>query len=157
VVGWRGSVGVRGRPVLRPVLGWPFSPRLRARERERNMPAETVAVASQMPAPKRRNHRPRTRFDARYVLGRRVKLLMGLFCERLGPDADDPVTFAAIMRCAEVAGLAEHHRAKMLRGERVSTETVLRLSRTADMLTRRLFQRKPAQALQAFGKGGRSA
>jgi hypothetical protein len=113
------------------------------------MPADNAAIASGTPAPKRRNHRrARTRFDARYVLGRRVKLLMGFFCERLGPASADPVTFAAIMRCAEVTALAEHHRAKMLRGERVSTETVLRLSRTADLLTRKLGldHRKPQPA-----------
>jgi hypothetical protein len=46
------------------------------------MPAETVAVASPMPAPKRRNHRrARTRFDGRFAIGRRVKQLVILFRE----------------------------------------------------------------------------
>jgi hypothetical protein len=103
------------------------------------MPAESAALTSETPAPKRRNHRrARARFDKRYAIGRRVKQLMAIFRDRLGPDADDPVTNAAVMRCAEVTALAEVTRGKMLRGERVSTETVLRLSRTADLLTRKL-------------------
>ncbi len=103
------------------------------------MPTESAAVTSETPAPKRRNHRrARARFDARLVIGRRVRQLMAIFRDRLGPDADDPVTNAAVMRCAEVTALAEHMRGKMLRGEKVSVESTLRLSRTADLLTRKL-------------------
>ncbi len=57
------------------------------------------------------------------------------------------------MRCAEVTALAEVTRAKMLRGEQVSTETVLRLSRTADLLTRKLGldHRKPQPQTPSLG------
>src|SRR5262249_19204149 len=77
-------------------------------------------------------------FDARYVLGRRVRELEGIFRARLGPDADDPITSTAIRRAAETTALSEDLRARMLRGESVSPDDVLRASRTADLLTRRL-------------------
>jgi hypothetical protein len=103
------------------------------------------AAAEPVRRRKRSKKLPRHPYDRRRALGRRITALVRYFRERLGPDADDPVTNAAVMRCAEVTALAEHHRAKMLRGERVSTETVLRLSRTADLLTRKLGldHRKP--------------
>jgi hypothetical protein len=103
------------------------------------MPAETVAVASQTPAPKRRNHRKaRKPFDGRYVIGKRVKELVDVFRTRIGPDADDPITATAIRRAAETVALSEDLRARMLRGENISADDVLRASRTADLLTRRL-------------------
>jgi hypothetical protein len=99
-----------------------------------------VLLATAMP-PKRRRRRgpkPRQPFDKRTLLGRRVVELIATFRARLQADADDPVAAAAIRRAAEVTALAERWRARMLRGERVSTETVLRLTRTADLLTRKL-------------------
>ena len=68
----------------------------------------------------------------------RVKQLVAIFRARIGADADDPVTDAAIRRAAETVVLSEHLRARALRGEDVSADDVLRLSRTADLLTRRL-------------------
>src|SRR5437899_1979727 len=104
------------------------------------MPAESVAVTSEIPAkPKPNKRRARVQIDKRYALGRRVKTLVAIFRARLGPDADDPVLDAAIRRAAETVALSEHLRARMLRGEpNVSADDVLRLSRTADLLTRRL-------------------
>jgi hypothetical protein len=103
------------------------------------MPAETVVVASQTPAPKRRNHRKaRKPFDGRYVIGKRVKELVNVFRARIGPEADDPVMSTAIRRCAETVALSESLRGRMLRGESINADHVLRLSRTADLLTRRL-------------------
>src|SRR6185436_13102726 len=102
-------------------------------QRGLKMPAETVAVTSQTPAPKRRNHRKaRKPFDGRNALGRRVKELMVAFRTRIGPDADDPITAAAVKRCAEVVALSESMRGMMLRGvPDVSPDDVLRLSRFA--------------------------
>ena len=73
-------------------------------------PVESSTVASQTPAKKRRNHRKAKKpFDGRYVLGRRVHELMDAFRARV-PDAADPVTSAAIRRCAETVALSEHMR-----------------------------------------------
>lgn len=103
------------------------------------MPVECAAVTNDAPALKRRNHRKaRKPFDRRYALGRRVKALVAMFRERLGPDADDPLTSTAINRCAETVALSEHLRARMLRGDDVSPDDVLRTTRAADALTRRL-------------------
>jgi hypothetical protein len=77
-------------------------------------------------------------FDRRTKVGRRVVALMAVFRSKLNGDADDPIVAAAVRRAAEVTVLSEELRAKMLRGERVNTETVLRLTRTADMEVRRL-------------------
>jgi hypothetical protein len=104
-----------------------------------------VLLAAVMP-PKRRRRRgpkPRQPFDKRTLLGRRVVELVDTFRVRLGVEADDPLVAAAIRRAAETVALAEKWRARMLRGERVSTETVLRLTRTADLLTRKLGLDKP--------------
>jgi hypothetical protein len=102
-------------------------------------PVESNTVASQTPAPKRRNHRKaRKPFDGRYAIGRRVKELVDVFRSRIGPDAEDPITSAAIRRAAETVALSEDLRARMLRGDAVSPDDALRASRTADLLTRRL-------------------
>ena len=102
-------------------------------------PVESDAVARQTPPPKRRNHRrARKPFDGRFFIGKRVKTLVDVFRARIGPDADDPVTATAIRRAAETTALSEDLRARMLRGEAVSADDVLRASRTADLLTRRL-------------------
>ena len=127
-------------------------------------PAESDPVASKMPAPKRRNHRKaRKPFDGRYAIGRRVHELIGVFRARLGPDAaDDPVMSTAIRRCAETIALSEDLRARMLRGEACQPDDVLRASRTADLLTRRLHldrrntrsQPSLADYMRARGEGG---
>ena len=51
----------------------------------------------------------------------------------------------AIRRAAETTALSEDLRARALRGESVSPDDVLRSSRTADLMTRRLHldRRKP--------------
>jgi hypothetical protein len=61
-----------------------------------------------------------------------------VFRSRIGPDAYDPVMAAAIARAAETVALSENLRARMLRGEAVSPDDVLRTTRAADALTRRL-------------------
>jgi GAF domain len=88
---------------------------------------------------KRPKKPPRYAFDRRKRLGRRAKELVAIFRERIGPDvADDPVMSTAIRRCAETVALSEDLRARMLRGEAVSPDDVLRTTRAADALTRRL-------------------
>lgn len=96
--------------------------------------ATTRAVAIK---PTRNGRRARVLIDRRYVLGRRVFELVGVFRARVA-DPDDPITAAAIARAAETTALSESLRARMLRGEAVSPDDVLRLTRTADLLTRRL-------------------
>lgn len=103
------------------------------------MPIDSTAVASQTPAPKRRNHRKAPKpYDGRYAIGRRVRELVDVFRTRVGPDADDPIAATEIRRAAETVALSEDLRARMLRGENISADDVLRASRTADLLTRRL-------------------
>jgi hypothetical protein len=125
-----------------------------------SMSADSSTVAGRMPVRKRRNHRKaRKPFDGRYAIGRRVRELVGVFRARIGPDADDPVTSTAIRRCAETVALSEDLRARMLRGEAVSADDVLRTTRAADALTRRLHldrrnatqQRKLSDYLAAHG------
>jgi hypothetical protein len=103
------------------------------------MPAQDEVVTNATPAKRKPNkRRAKVRIDHRFALGRRIKHLTAIFRAKLGPDADDPVMDAAVRRAAEVTVLSEQMRAKMLRGERVNTETMLRLSRTADLAVRRL-------------------
>jgi hypothetical protein len=110
------------------------------------MPTESGNGASYAPAAKRRNHRKARRpFDGRYVIGRRVRELIAVFRARIGSDADDPVVSTAIRRCAETVALSEGLRARMLRGEPVSADDVLRSTRSADALTRRLHLDRPKQ------------
>ena len=70
---------------------------------------------------------------------------MAVFTARLGDDAADPIMATAIKRCAETVALSEDLRARMLRGEDVSPDDVLRTTRAADALTRRLhlYRRQP--------------
>jgi hypothetical protein len=107
------------------------------------------------------HHRAPAQIDKRFAVGRRVKELTLAFRARLGPDADDPVTSTAIRRCAETVALSEDLRARMLRGEPVSPDDVLRTTRAADALTRRLHldrhNTKQQQGLSAYlaARGGR--
>jgi hypothetical protein len=97
------------------------------------------ATASSGRRRKRTKRLPRYVYDRRFALGRRVKTLEGIFKARLGDEvASDPITAAAIRRCAETIVLAEDLRARALRGEDVSPDDVLRMTRAADALTRRL-------------------
>jgi hypothetical protein len=107
--------------------------------------------------PKRNKRRARVLIDSRTALGRRVKELVQVFRERLGPDAEDPVMATAIRRAAETTALSEDLRAKMLRGAVVSPDDVLRTTRAADALTRRLHldrhTPKPAPSLGDLLRG----
>ena len=102
------------------------------------MVAESNMVTRVAARPTRNGRRARKPFDGRYAIGRRVNELVDVFRTRIGPDADDPVTSTAIRRCAETVALSEDLRARMLRGEAVSPDDVLRATRAADALTRRL-------------------
>jgi hypothetical protein len=95
------------------------------------VPAESNGIA-------RNKRRARVPIDQRTALGRRVRELVDVFRTRIGPDADDAITATAIRRCAETVALSEDLRARMLRGEAVSADDVLRTTRAADALTRRL-------------------
>jgi len=126
-----------------------MEPMTEASHEIRDTPAESSPGASLKPPKRRRNHRKAKKpFDGRFVLGRRVHALVEMFSERLSPDADDPIMAAAIRRAAETTALSEDLRARMLRGEDVSPDDVLRTTRAADALTRRLQldRRKPASA-----------
>ena len=104
-----------------------------------NTPVESTTIASPTPAPKRRNHRKAHKpFDGRFAIGRRVRELIDVFRARIGPEAADPIMSTAIRRCAETVALSEDLRGRMLRGEAVSADDVLRTTRAADALTRRL-------------------
>jgi hypothetical protein len=109
--------------------------------------SETLHPSSVLPAKSggvtratkpRNKRRALARVDHRFAIGRRIKQLVAVFSARIGADAADPVTSTAIRRCAETVALSEDLRARMLRGEKVSADDVLRSSRTADLLTRRL-------------------
>jgi hypothetical protein len=123
------------------------------------IPAESVDIARATPAkPKPNKRRARVQIDHRYAIGRRVKELVDVFRARIGSDADDPVTSTAIRRCAETVALSEDLRARMLRGEGVSADDVLRASRTADLLTRRLHlgrntAQQPSLSTYLAGRG----
>ena len=55
------------------------------------------------------------------------------------------MTLTAITRCAETIALSEHVRARALRGDpTASVDDALRLSRTAEAMTRRLIDRHKA-------------
>lgn len=98
-----------------------------------------VAPATQPVRRRRRGKKaPRHAFDRRTRLARRAIRLAAIFREHLGEDAADPAVEAAIQRCAETTALSEHLRAQMFAGKAVSAETVLRLTRTADLLARTL-------------------
>ena len=112
---------------------------------------DTRAISAK---PKPNKRRARVQVDHRYAIGRRVKELVAVFRARLGPDADDPIVAAAIARAAETVALSEQLRARALRGENVSPDDVLRASRTADLLTRRLHldRHRPAAPTQTLAQ-----
>jgi hypothetical protein len=103
------------------------------------------SVADSRPTATRSGKRARKPFDGRLIIARRVRELVAVFSARIGDDAADPITATAIKRCAETVALSEDLRARMLRGEDVSPDDVLRTTRAADALTRRLHldRRKP--------------
>jgi transposase len=102
-------------------------------------PIESAAVASRVPAPKRRNHRKaRVQIDMRFAIGRRIKELTAAFCERVGPDSDqDPVLLASVDKAARLTALAEDAAARATRGT-ATLDDVVRLTRLADISVRRL-------------------
>jgi hypothetical protein len=104
--------------------------------------AEAVAEITEL-SPRservRRKKLPRHAYDRRSRLARRIATLAETYRAKLGPVADDPVIAAAITRAAETVALSEDMRARMLRGDAVSPDDVLRMTRTADFLTRKLL------------------
>jgi hypothetical protein len=80
-----------------------------------------------------------------------------LFRAELGADADHPITADAIRSAAETQALAEMLRARALRGDpNVSIDDTLRLTRTAEAMTRRLHldrrntKQQPTPSLQQY-------
>jgi len=133
--------------------------------------SETTQASTETPAgsagntglvrrkPKPNKRRALTRVDHRYQLGRRVKELEEMFCDRIGADAADPVVSVSVRRAAECIALSEDLRARALRGESISPDDVLRSSRTADLMTRRLHldrrtKQAPSLADYLRGQGG---
>jgi hypothetical protein len=81
----------------------------------------------------------------------RVSRLVKQFRAELGPEADHPIMADAIRRTAETQALAEMLRARALRGDpNVSIDDTLRLTRTAEAMTRRLHldRHRPAAPAQ---------
>jgi hypothetical protein len=104
------------------------------------MSVESPAISGEVTGRKRRgsDYVP-VRLDRRLAIGRRVKELVAIFRQRLGADADDLVMQTAILRCAETIALSEQVRAQALRGvPGASVDDALRLSRSAEAMTKRL-------------------
>jgi hypothetical protein len=104
-------------------------------------PAESVGLARAAPVkPKPNKRRAPVRIDKRFAIGRRFKELEITFRERLGLGADpDPLLLTAIERAATLQALAEDAAAKALRADpKVAYDDVVRLSRLAEIATRRL-------------------
>ena len=122
------------------------------------MTAESLVIGGQMTRRKRvrtKSDHARVRLDRRFAIAKRVTELEAIFRERLGTDANDVVTAAAITRCAETIALSEQIRARALRGDpTASVDDALRLSRTAEAMTRRLIDRHkaapPTQSLAQY-------
>jgi hypothetical protein len=113
-------------------------------------PAEGVGPTRVIPTkPKPNKKRARVQVDYRYAIGRRVKELVDVFRARIGADADDLVLSTAIRRCAETIALSEQVRAQALRGvPGASVDDALRLSRSAEAMTRRLIDRRNTKQQQ---------
>jgi hypothetical protein len=102
------------------------------------MPAGMPTVTGQLPVRRNPNKsRARVRLDRRFAAGRRVKELVGVFRQRLGADADDPLLAANVERAAELVALSELLRAKALSGQ-APADDVVRTTRLADQAVRRL-------------------
>jgi hypothetical protein len=116
--------------------------------------AEAVAEITEL-SPRsgrvRRKKLPRHTYDRRSRLARRISTLAKTYRARLGEAASDPVIAAAIARAAETVALSEDMRARMLRGEAVSPDDVLRMTRTADFLTRKLLAKVERATLDHSG------
>ena len=112
------------------------------------MTTESLVIGGQVTRRRRirtKSDHARVRLDRRFAIGKRVTELEAIFRERLGADANDVVTAAAITRCAETIALSEQVRARALRGvPGASVDDALRLSRTAEAMTRRLIDRHKA-------------
>jgi hypothetical protein len=107
-----------------------------------DMTAESLVIGGQVTRRKRvrtKSDHARVRLDKRFAIGKRVTELVAIFRQRLGPDADDPLMQTAIERTAETIALSEQVRARVLRGDlTVSIDDALRLSRSAEAMTKRL-------------------
>jgi hypothetical protein len=113
-----------------------------------DMTVESLEIGGQVTRRKRvrtKSDHARVRLDRRFAIGKRVTELEAIFRQRLGADADDPVMLTAITRCAETIALSEQVRAQALRGvPGASVDDALRLSRSAEAMTRRLIDRHKA-------------
>jgi hypothetical protein len=119
-----------------------------------------VVTAVSSAPPKRgkrvkRSPKLRQPFDRRTRTGRRVQELVDIFRAQLGAEADHPLTMTAIRRAAEVTAMSEDMRARALRGDAVSADDALRMSRTSALLIRKLDldrHRSAAPAPQALSE-----
>lgn len=106
------------------------------------MVAESTEVTRAVAVRSSRNgKRAHVRIDKRFAIGRRFKELAATYRERLGLGADDPdqLLLTAIERAATLQALAEDAAARALRADpNVALDDVVRLSRLAEIATRRL-------------------
>jgi hypothetical protein len=123
-----------------------------------DMTAESLVIGGQVTRRKRvrtKSDHARVRLDKRFAIAKRVVELEAILRARIGVDANDVVTAAAITRCAETIALSELIRARVLRGDpTASVDDALRLSRSAEAMTRRLIDRHkavpPSQSLAQY-------
>lgn len=95
-------------------------------------PASSMARRRRKPSPRR------ARPDGRTWVVRRSRDLAREFRARLGAVADESGVGAAVVAAAEMGALAENLRQLALRGEPIPADDVIRATRTADLLLRRL-------------------
>jgi hypothetical protein len=104
------------------------------------MQPESTANNRATSAKPKNKKRARVPVDHRNQIGRRLKELAAIYGERVGLDATDPdpMLLAQVEKAARMQALAEDASARALRGEDVSLDDVVRLSRWSDLLLRRL-------------------
>jgi hypothetical protein len=92
-----------------------------------------------------KRRRPLRPYDRRTRLGRRAVELFRLYRDRL--NTTDGTTLALAKRCAELCALAEHVRARMLRGDLQQTHAISRIEDQANGALKRLgLDRVPKKA-----------
>jgi hypothetical protein len=104
------------------------------------MVAENAADGRQV-RPTRNGKRALVQIDKRLASSRRIADLIAIYGQRAGldPDDPDPLLQSAVDSAARMQALAESTSARALRGDpNVSLDDVVRLSRWADLLVRRL-------------------
>jgi len=83
-----------------------------------------------LPIP-RRMRSERRRFDGRSAAGVRIRSLIRQYTVAIGTAASDPVTAAAIKRCAELVALSEQARALAIRTGSYDPISLSRIENTA--------------------------